>query len=64
MCLKIPLPHPHRGRVQAKKKSSNTVIVREMTIATLKAVNYQQVFQIVPLPAVAARAFGPGRVCG
>ena len=41
--------NPHRGRVQANKKSPNTVIVRKMTIATLKAVSYQQVFQIVPL---------------
>ena len=42
-------PHHYRGRVQANNKSSNTAVVSKMTIATLKAVNYPQVFQIVPL---------------
>ena len=48
-------PHHYRGRVQANNKSSNTVVVSKMAIATLKAVNYQQVFQIVPL----SRSRGP-----
>ena len=41
-------PNPHRGRVQAEKKSPITVIVRKMTIATLKAVSYQQFFSDCP----------------
>ena len=41
-------PHHYRGRVQANNKSSNTVVVSKMTIATLKAVNYQQVFSDCP----------------
>ena len=41
-------PHHYCGRVQANNKSSNTVVVSKMTIATLKAVNYQQFFSDCP----------------
>ena len=43
---KRPLPHLHPDRARAKKKLSNSVIIRKMTIATLKAVNFDELMNI------------------